>query len=136
MVGRSHHERMRFTLGQHQATDWVTTMQISMVKKIKTDGSPCRKCQEVEGRLKSAGLEDRIDRVIIADERNPGSEGMQLAAQYKIDRAPFFLVEEEGHEPRIYTVYMRFLKEVLQTEASEEEQLKDILDSSPDLDYI
>lgn len=111
-------------------------MQISMVKKIKADGSPCRKCQEVEERLKSAGLEDRINRVIIADEREPDSEGMQLAVQYKIDRAPFFLVEEEGQEPRIYTVYMRFLKEVLKTEASEEEQLKDILDSSPDLDYI
>ncbi|NIN37123.1 MAG: hypothetical protein GTN46_13710 [Gammaproteobacteria bacterium] len=111
-------------------------MQISMVKKIKADGSPCRKCQEVGERLKSAGLEDRINRVIIADEREPDSEGMQLAVQYQIDRAPFFLVEEEGQEPRIYTVYMRFLKEVLQTEASEEEQLKDILDSSPDLDYI
>ncbi len=111
-------------------------MQISMVKKIKADGSPCRKCQEVEDRLKAAGLTDRIDKVIIADERDPESEGMNLAALHKVDRAPFFIVEEEGKAPRIYTIYMRFLKEVLNTEVSEEEQLRDILDAAPDIDYI
>lgn len=111
-------------------------MQISMVKKIKEDGTPCRKCNEVEQRLADAGLSNRIDRVIIADERDPGSEGMQLANQYSIDRAPFFIVEEEGREPQIYTVYMKFLKEVLNAETSEADAAKDIMDSNPDIDYI
>ena len=110
-------------------------MHISMIKKIKEDGSPCRKCAEVEQRLKDAGLSHRIDKIIIADERDPASEGMQLAEQYKVDRAPFFIVEEDGTAPRIYTVYMKFLKEVLETETSEEDAARDILDSNPDI-YI
>ena len=111
-------------------------MQISMVKKIKEDGSPCRKCAGVEKRLEDAGLSDRIDKIIIADERDPASAGMQLAAQFEVDRAPFFVVEEEGKAPRVYTVYMKFLKEVLETEISEDDAVKDILDSNPDIDYI
>ena len=111
-------------------------MQISMVKKIKEDGSPCRKCAEVEKRLADAGLTSRIDKTIIADERDPDSEGMKLAAKYEVDRAPFFIVEEEGKAPRIYTIYMKFLKEVLNTEASDEDAARDIMDSNPDIDYI
>ena len=111
-------------------------MQISMVKKIKEDGSPCRKCAEVEKRLADAGLTHRINKIIIADERDPASEGMQLAMQYEVDRAPFFIVEEKGKAPCIYTVYMKFLKEVLETESSEEDAVRDIMDSNPDIDYI
>jgi len=111
-------------------------MKITMVKKITADGAPCRKCVEIEQRLNEAGLMDKIDEIVIADERDPDSEGLHLAAKHKVVRAPFFIVEEQGEAPRIYTIYMRFLKEVLQKEVSEEEELKDILDSSPDLDYI
>ena len=107
-----------------------------MVKKIKADGSPCRKCDEVTRRLAEAGLTDRIDQIVIADERNPGSEGMLLAEQYNIDRAPFFIVEETGKDPRIYTVFMKFLKEVLQTEVSDADAARDIMDTATDLDYI
>ena len=111
-------------------------MTITMVKKIKEDGSPCRKCEEVTRRLADAGLTDRIDRIVIADERDPESEGMLLAGRYKIDRAPFFIVNEEGKEPVIYTVFMKFLREVLQAEVSEADAARDIIDASPDLDYI
>lgn len=111
-------------------------MNISMIKKIKEDGSPCRKCAEFELRLKEAGLFNRIDQVIIADERDPDSAGMRLAAQYEVDRAPFFLVEKEGEAPRIYTVYLKFLKEVLGTTASEQDEAKDILEKNPDLDFL
>ena len=107
-----------------------------MIKKIKEDGSPCRKCAEVEKRLRDAGLSDRINRVIIADERDPDSEGMRLAAQYNVDRAPFFIVEEDGKTPYIYTIYMKFLKEVLEVETSEQDTLQDIMDTNPDMDYI
>ena len=54
-------------------------MHITLVKKIKADGSPCRKCAEVQERLEKDGLIDKIDQIIIADERDPESEGMQLA---------------------------------------------------------
>jgi len=111
-------------------------MTISMVKKIKEDGSPCRKCEEIEKRLKDAGLAGKIDRIIIADVRDPESEGMQLAAQYKVDRAPFFIVEEKDKSPRIYTVYFRFLKEILDTKTSEQEEISDIMDQNTDFDYI
>jgi len=111
-------------------------MHISFIKKIKQDGSPCRKCGEVEDRLKTAGLMDRIDRVIIADERDPQSEGVQLAEKHQVERAPFFIVEEAGKPARVYTVYFKFLKEVLQQESSEQEAAADILDSNPDIDYI
>ena len=111
-------------------------MQITMVKKIRVDGSPCRKCAEVEKRLEEAGLSGRINNIIIADERDPASEGMQMAAKFEVDRAPFFIVEDEGKTPRIYTVYMKFLKEVLDREVSEADAVKDIMDSNPDIDYI
>ena len=89
-------------------------MHITMVKKILADGSACRKCQEVEQRLKDNNLMDKIDSIIIADERDTESEGMQLARQYKVDRAPFFIVERDGQNAEIYTVYFKLVKEVLE----------------------
>lgn len=111
-------------------------MQITLVKKIKADGSPCRKCADVERRLKDAGLLDRIDRIVIADERQPESEGMQLAHRHQVDVAPFFIVEDDDGTVRIYTVYFRFLKEVLETSAEESEEIRDIMDRSSNLDLL
>lgn len=90
-------------------------MRITMVKKIKADGSPCRKCAEVEQRLNDNGQMDKIDAIIIADERDSDSEGMRLARQYQVERAPFFIVERDGQETEIYTVYFKLVKEVLET---------------------
>ncbi|MGH8579668.1 MAG: hypothetical protein ACREVK_05930 [Gammaproteobacteria bacterium] len=53
---------------------------ITLVKKITADGLPCRKCAEVEVRLRESGLWARIDRVVIADKRDSDSEGMRLGA--------------------------------------------------------
>lgn len=88
-------------------------MHITMVKKIKADGSPCKKCADVEERLYATGLQDRIDNIAIADERDPDSEGMQLARKHQVDRAPFFIVKDEQGQTRIYTIYFQLLKEVL-----------------------
>ena len=111
-------------------------MQITLVKKIKEDGTPCRKCAEVEQRLIDSNLMDRIDRVVVADERDPESEGIKLAQQHKAERAPFFIVEEENKPVRIYTVYFQFVKEILNKELSEQEEVKEIMEQNPDLDYI
>ena len=89
-------------------------MRIRMVKKLKADGSPCRKCADVEKRLSDAGLLHRIDQIIIADENDPTSDGMQLAREFDVATAPFFIVEDDTGEATVYTVYFKFLKEVLE----------------------
>lgn len=98
-------------------------MHIKLVKKIKADGTPCRKCLEVEQRLKDAGLLSRIDQIVIADEADPQSEGMRLAKQYKVEAAPFFIVETDSGKISVYTIYFKFLKEVLQQELSQRPQI-------------
>ena len=89
-------------------------MHIRFVKKIKLDGTPCRKCADVEQRLRDGGYLDRIDEIVIADESDRDSEGMRLARQYKVEIAPFFLVEDDNGKTDVYTIYFKFLKEVLQ----------------------
>ena len=89
-------------------------MHISFVKKILADGNPCRKCADVEQRLRDAGLYHKIDQVVIANDKDPESEGMQLAKQYKVETAPFFIVEDDDGVIQVYTIYFKFLKEVLQ----------------------
>jgi hypothetical protein len=110
-------------------------MDVTFVKKIKLDGSPCRKCVEVEDRLRKADLMTRITRVVIADERDATSEGMRLAAERGVEAAPFFIVDDGGKET-IYTSYVKLLKEVLEAKTSEEEEAKDILARSTDLDFL
>ncbi len=111
-------------------------MRITFVKKIKADGSPCRKCAEVQARLEKDGYIDEIARTVIADERDTDSEGMQLAKQFDVDRAPFFIVENEGQEPGIYTVYFKLVNEVLRGKTNEQDAAKDIMDANPDLDFL
>ena len=111
-------------------------MRITFVKKIKADGSPCRKCAEVQARLEKDGYIDEIARTVIADERDTDSEGMQLAKQFDVDRAPFFIVENEGQEPVIYTVYFKLVNEVLRGKTNEQDAAKDIMDANPDLDFL
>ena len=39
-------------------------MKITLVKKIKADGSPCKKCEQVLSRLEKEGHLDRIDEIV------------------------------------------------------------------------
>jgi hypothetical protein len=110
-------------------------MKITMVKKIFADGSPCKKCGEVEEKMRAAGQLERIDRTVIADESNDQSEGMILAAAHAVDRAPFFIVERDGQPAQIYTVYFKFVKEVLDAETSEEDEIAEIM-NDVDLDFL
>ena len=111
-------------------------MKITLVKKIKMDGSPCKKCNDVMEKLESSGHINRIDEILIADERDPESEGMKIAAKLNVERAPFFIVEEEGKEPVVHLVYFKFVKEVLQQETSEKDAAQEILNDNPDLDFL
>ena len=108
-------------------------MAIAFIKKLKLDGSPCRKCAEVASRLETAGLMARIDRVIIADEGDPESEGMVLARELGIEAAPFFIVTI-GDQRTVYTSYVKLMKEVLEARPSEAEEAIELLANHADLD--
>ncbi len=88
-------------------------MRVTMVKKRLLSGEPCRKCVDAESLLKSRGLWPRIDEVVWAIEGDPESAGLKLAAKHKVDLAPFFVVEADNGEARVYTSTLQFIKEVL-----------------------
>ena len=94
-------------------------MHITFVKKILANGEPCQKCRDVESRLQEAGYMARIDQTLIADERDRGSPGLALAEELGVDRAPFFVVTANG-ERKVYTVYFKFVREVLDAPVSEQ----------------
>ena len=111
-------------------------MRITFVKKILKDGSPCRKCADVERRLDNSGYMSRIDEVLVADERDAQSPGLLLASKHDVKLAPFFVVED-GDDLRIYTVYFKFVKEELESTVSASGQdAEDTLRANPDLDYV
>lgn len=113
-------------------------MHITFVKKVLASGEPCAKCRDVEERLERSGLMSRVDRVVVADERAEGSEGMRLARRHGVDRAPFFIVLS-GQRTTVYTVYLKFVREMFGGEPtlqSELEEARDLLRAHPDLDLI
>ena len=110
-------------------------MHITFVKKILANGEPCPKCGDVERRLAASGQRQRIDRVVVADERDPDSEGMRLATRHDVAVAPFFIVEEGG-KTTIYTVYLRFAKEIFGRRADAVEEAEELIRANPDLDLL
>lgn len=56
---------------------------------------------------------EKIHKTIIADERDPSSEGMLLAAKHEVTLAPFFVVQKDAADPKpsIYTMYFQLKKE-------------------------
>ncbi len=82
---------------------------VTFVKKILADGEMCKKCQEVSDRLVSEGLMEHIDHIVIADERDADSKGMQLAREHQVERAPFFIVENNGKNT-VFDIYFKFKK--------------------------
>ena len=87
-------------------------MKIIFVKKMLADGSTCKKCIEVQQKMEAANQMRFITDIAVADEKNPESAGMELATQYNINRAPFFIVEKESGEIEVYTIYFKLVKEV------------------------
>lgn len=87
-------------------------MHIQFVKKILADGSPCKKCMEVSERLKQDGVAPLIDQTVIADQRDPQSPGMVLAEQHQVERAPFFIIEDEHGKVEVFDVYFKFRKQL------------------------
>jgi hypothetical protein len=110
-------------------------MKITLVKKILADGSPCPKCADVLEKLEQNGQMASIDQILLADERDPSSEGMVLAKDLNVERAPFFVVEQPGRDPEVYTVYLKFVKEVLQQQQSAVDEAREII-ANNDLDFL
>ncbi|CAD5108772.1 hypothetical protein [Zestomonas carbonaria] len=95
-------------------------MRITLVKKVLADGQDCRKCRDVLQQLERRGLLGRIDRILVADERDPGSTGWMVAQHYGVDSAPFFVVRHDDGSERVYTVFLALLHEVLEPKAGQE----------------
>lgn len=110
-------------------------MHITFVKKILANGEPCPKCGDVERRLAATGQLQHIDRVVVADERDADSVGMRLAARHDVAVAPFFIVEDGG-ETTIYTIYLRFAKEIFGRRTDAVEEAEELIRANPDLDLI
>lgn len=110
-------------------------VHITLVKKILASGEPCRKCKDVEDRLKRGGHWDRIDEVMIADERDPDSPGNLLANDLGVTLAPFFVVTDQGNVS-VYSLYFKFVKEVLEAPTAARDADRELLENNPDLDFI
>jgi hypothetical protein len=108
--------------------------KITFVKKVLANGEPCGKCRDVEDRLTAGDHWRAIDDVIVADERDPNSRGMQVAAQLGVDRAPFFVVESP-EKTVVYTVFLKFQKDVL-GHSSEAAEAQILLAANPELDFL
>ena len=111
-------------------------MHITMVKKIKEDGQPCRKCNDVMGKLERSGQINSIDHITYADERDPLSEGLHLAQRHGVELAPFFIVRESNGEEKIYTSYLKLVREVLNGQVSQRDELMELADRCGALDYV
>jgi hypothetical protein len=85
---------------------------ITFVKKILPDGTPCKKCIEVAERMCSDGVLPSVNQVVIADTREVDSPGMLLAQRHAVERAPFFIVEEDG-QLEVFDIYFKFKKYLL-----------------------
>jgi hypothetical protein len=85
-------------------------MRVIMVKKKMKDGSDCRKCTEATEYLRSRALWDKIDEVVWAHEDDPESAGMKLGERLGVERAPFFVVCDEGEE-RIYSSVLQLIRD-------------------------
>merc|ERR1719410_3333769 len=100
---------------------------VTFVKKIYPDGSTCQKCDFVWKQIEKDGLTEKIDRTIYLDERDPTTEGFEIAREFKITKAPFFTVTDESYKvtdksKQVYEVYFKLKKDVFGKEAGEKEK--------------
>ena len=101
-------------------------MRITFVKKILADGSPCGKCGDVQQRLDAGDWMRFIDHIAVADERDADSEGMRLAQQHDVKRAPFFMIQHDNGDTEIHTIFLRFVREVLEPLAAGDSAARDV----------
>jgi hypothetical protein len=100
-------------------------MKITMIRRIDGNGQLCAKSAWILADLRRRGLEDRIDRLVTADDRNVYSEGNILATHYQIGTVPFFIehmTDSDSGVVRLYNSYRKFLQEVFGEVGGEDEK--------------
>jgi hypothetical protein len=110
-------------------------MNITLITKLKRDGRLCAKSATVMADLAQRGLLAQINQTIVADERDPGSAGYRLAAEYQVEAAPFFLVND-GQQVIVYAAYYKLLREILGQTVDETFAAVEMMHQNPDLDFI
>jgi hypothetical protein len=104
----------------------ISNRKITMVKKLNPDGISCRKCLNIESRLKKDNLFNKIDNHLYIN----NIDGNKLAVKYNVKSVPFFIVEnidnKENSNIKIYTIYMKMKKEIFDKKISINERLEDI----------
>ena len=91
----------------------IAMLQISFIKKKLENGEWCSKCNDVNERLYKDDLLKYIDQTIVADVNNPESEGIKLALEYNVDRAPFFIVRDTTtNSVEVFDVYFKFKRHI------------------------
>lgn len=117
-----------------------TDLAVIMVKKLTEDGSFCRKCVEVAGKIEQDTLSQWIGATAVADVLDQASEGTKLAKHFGVATAPFFLIrdkdaEDKHAEWKVVRSYLQ-LRQMLIKAADQklvaiENQDKDVLASDP-----
>ena len=83
--------------------------KVAFVKKKLETGEWCAKCNDVSARLEKDGTSKFFDHIAVADVNDPKSEGIQLALKHKVERAPFFIVNDtETNSVEVFDVYFKF----------------------------
>ena len=83
--------------------------KVAFVKKKLETGEWCAKCNDVSARLEKDGTLKFIDHIAVADVNDPESEGIKLAREHKVDKAPFFIVNNtETNSVEVFDVYFKF----------------------------
>jgi hypothetical protein len=100
-------------------------MHITMVKKRLADGSECRKCQEATAHLQSRGFWNHITEIVWAHEDDHSSHGMVLSRHHGVDRAPFFIVRDDGGES-VYVSVLQLVRDRFDAKVSAAQQAQSI----------
>lgn len=109
---------------------------ITLVKKILTNGLPCKRCAKMLHKLEASGHIGIINGIVIADERDSNSPGMLLAKKFNVDQAPFFILEQPSGEILILTTYSEFLEKAVGQAVDKTTALLDFYKSSNELDFL
>ena len=82
-----------------------------MVKKQLASGQPCEKCAQAEEMLRRRGHWDRIDEVVWVVEGDATSPGARLAVRHGGELEPFFIVQGDDGDERVFTSALRLVRD-------------------------
>jgi len=87
--------------------------EIAFIKKKLENGEWCAKCNDVSARLEKDDMLKYIDQTLVADMKDPNSEGKLLAEKYNVNRAPFFIIKDtESDSVEVFDIYFKFKRHI------------------------